>query len=65
MIMNNYTSRTWKIVVLPSVFLISLSGFLLQLTLTRISSVTLFYHYAFVAVSVALFGWGFGGIAHA
>jgi len=49
--------------ILLSLFLVSFTGLTLQVTLTRIFSVTLFYHYAFVAVSVALFGWGLGGIA--
>jgi spermidine synthase len=45
------------------VFVVSFSGVMLQVTLTRIFSTTLFYHYAFLAVSIALFGWGLGGIA--
>jgi len=48
--------------VLAGIFLISFSSLMLQVTITRIFSVTLYYHYAFVAVSVALFGWGLGGI---
>jgi spermidine synthase len=48
--------------VLPGIFLISFSSLMLQVTITRIFSVTIWYHYAFVAVSVALFGWGLGGI---
>lgn len=44
------------------VFLVSFSGIMLQVTLTRIFSATLFYHYAFLVVSIALFGWGLGGI---
>jgi spermidine synthase len=45
-----------------SVFLVSLSGLTLQIALTRIFSVAIWYHYAFVVVSIALFGWGLGGI---
>jgi predicted membrane-bound spermidine synthase len=48
--------------VLFGIFLVSFAGLTLQVTLTRIFSTTIWYHYAFVAVSVALFGWGFGGI---
>jgi spermidine synthase len=45
-----------------SVFLVSLIGLMLQIALTRMFSATIWYHYTFVAVSIALFGWGLGGI---
>jgi hypothetical protein len=48
--------------ILLSIFLISFAGLTLQITLTRIFSTTIWYHYAFMAISVALFGWGFSGI---
>ncbi len=35
---------------------------LLELTLTRIYSVVFYYHFAFLAISVALFGLGAGGV---
>ena len=47
--------------VLLAVLLLSASGLLFELTLMRIFSATIWYHYAFVAISVALFGWGLGG----
>jgi predicted membrane-bound spermidine synthase len=50
------------LLVLAGIFLISFSSLMLQVTITRIFSVTLYYHYAFVTVSVALFGWGLGGL---
>src|SRR5437667_12051178 len=37
---------------------------LTEITLTRIFSVTLMYHYAFLVLSVSLFGLGAGGIFH-
>src|SRR6267378_5346011 len=46
-----------------SVFLITLSGLVLEVGLTRIYSATIWYHFAFVAISVALLGWGLGGFA--
>src|SRR5437899_12578391 len=46
-----------------AVFLITLSGLILEVGLTRIYSASIWYHYAFVAVSVALLGWGLGGVA--
>src|SRR3990172_2972712 len=45
------------------VFLVALSGLMLEIALTRIFSATIWYHYAFVAISVALLGWGLGGFA--
>ena len=45
------------------VFLITLSGLIFEIGLTRIYSATIWYHFAFVAISVALLGWGLGGLA--
>jgi hypothetical protein len=41
-----------------AVALVSLSGLLLELALTRLFSVVLFYHFAFFVISVALLGAG-------
>ena len=45
-----------------AVALCTLATLLLELSLTRIFSVVLFYHFAFVTISVALFGLGAGGV---
>ena len=45
-----------------AVGLCALAALLLELALTRIFSVVLFYHYAFMAISTALFGLGAGGV---
>jgi hypothetical protein len=45
-----------------AVFLITFSGLVFEIGLTRIYSATIWYHFAFVAVSVALLGWGLGGL---
>ena len=45
------------------VFLITFSGLMFEIGLTRIFSATIWYHFAFVAISVALLGWGLGGFA--
>lgn len=42
--------------------LTTLAALLLELTLTRIFSVVFYYHFAFLAISVALFGLGAGGV---
>ncbi len=45
------------------IFLVTLSGLMLEIGLTRIFSATIWYHFAFLAISVALLGWGLGGFA--
>ena len=45
------------------IFLVTLSGPMFEIALTRIFSATIWYHFAFVAISVALLGWGLGGFA--
>lgn len=40
----------------------SLATLLLELALTRVFSVVYFYHFAFMAISIALFGLGAGGV---
>ena len=40
----------------------SLASLLLELSLTRLFSVVLFYHFAFMAISIALLGLGAGGL---
>ncbi|HEU4388903.1 MAG TPA: hypothetical protein VFV34_13975, partial [Blastocatellia bacterium] len=44
------------------VFFTSLSVLSLELVLTRIFSVTMYYHFAFMAISLALFGSGVSGV---
>ncbi|MGO9257658.1 MAG: hypothetical protein ACLQU1_15300 [Bryobacteraceae bacterium] len=44
------------------VFLTTLATLLLELSLTRIFSVVFYYHLAFLAISIALFGLGIGGV---
>ena len=48
--------------LLPGIFLMSLSVLMFEITLTRIFSVMFYYHYVFVVISVALFGIGVGGV---
>src|SRR4051812_42631198 len=44
------------------VALVSFAALLLELSLTRLFSVVLFYHFAFLAISIALLGLGAGGV---
>jgi SAM-dependent methyltransferase len=45
-----------------TVALTTLATLLLELSLTRIFSVVFYYHFAFLAISIALFGLGAGGV---
>src|ERR671922_423843 len=44
------------------IFLTALSGLVLEVSITRIFSAAIWYHFAFVAVSVALLGLGASGL---
>src|SRR5579863_9905216 len=48
--------------MLFGIALCSLATLLLELALTRLFSVVLFYHFAFLAISIALLGLGAGGV---
>jgi spermidine synthase len=48
--------------LLSGLALTSFSALLLELALTRLFSVVLFYHFAFLAISIALLGLGAGGV---
>lgn len=48
--------------LLLAVLAMSFSSLVLELSLTRLFSVILFYHFAFLAISVALLGLGAGGV---
>ncbi|TPW09629.1 MAG: hypothetical protein FD129_2143, partial [bacterium] len=48
--------------LLFGIFFISMGMLLQEIILTRIFSVTMFYHFAFMVVSIALFGIGVSGI---
>jgi len=49
-------------VLLAGLGLTSFAALLLELSLTRLFSVVLFYHFAFLAISIALLGLGAGGV---
>jgi spermidine synthase len=48
--------------LLAGIALSSFAALLLELSLTRLFSVILFYHFAFLAISIALLGLGAGGV---
>jgi hypothetical protein len=49
-------------VLLTGLAISSFAALLLELALTRLFSVVLFYHFAFLAISIALLGLGTGGV---
>src|ERR1700691_6666714 len=51
----------WPLLYL-AVALTTCATLLLELALTRIFSVVFYYHFAFLAISIALFGLGAGGV---
>jgi hypothetical protein len=55
-------SEPRPVALLTGIALTSFASLLLELALTRLFSVVLFYHYAFLAISVALLGLGTGGV---
>ena len=55
------TPASWPQLYL-CVSLTTLATLLLELSLTRIFSVVFYYHFAFLAISIALFGLGAGGV---
>ncbi|MGE5648535.1 MAG: hypothetical protein ACM336_22380 [Acidobacteriota bacterium] len=57
----NKTSSPWRRIYL-GVGITTLATLLLELSLTRIFSVVFYYHFAFLAISIALFGLGAGGV---
>jgi len=48
--------------VFSGLLLLAAATLLLEISLTRILSVTLWYHFAFMVISTALFGLGFAGV---
>ena len=48
---------------LAGIFLLSFSTLLFELSLTRVFSVTLWYHFGFLIISTALLGFGVSGVA--
>lgn len=48
--------------LLLGIFFVAMAMLLLEVVLTRIFSVTMYYHFAFMVVSITLFGMGVSGI---
>ena len=48
---------------LAGIFLLSFATLLLELALTRVLSVALWYHFGFLVISTALLGFGAAGVS--
>src|SRR2546425_7522062 len=59
---RNVAGEADRRVLLAGIGLVSFASLLLELALTRLFSVVLFYHFAFLAISLALLGLGAGGV---
>ena len=58
---SDVSSASWPQIYLGVLFT-TLATLVLELSLTRIFSVVFYYHFAFLAISIALFGLGAGGV---
>ena len=56
------TSEKPHRLILAGVAITSMAGLIIELALTRLFSVLFYYHFAFMAISVALLGLGAGGL---
>jgi hypothetical protein len=59
---DNHLSKRALWFLLVGIFLMSFSLLAFEITLTRVLSVMLSYHYVFIVISLALLGLGVGGI---
>ena len=58
---SSFRPANWPLLY-TAVGITTLATLLLELSLTRIFSVVFYYHFAFLAISIALFGLGAGGV---
>jgi len=61
-ILNRTNHGTTKPAYYAGIFIVAMSTLLLEFTLTRVLSVSLWYHFAFMIISVALLGFGISGV---
>src|SRR5262244_731648 len=56
------SEQSYDRTLIAGIALTSFAALLLELALTRLFSVVLFYHFAFLSISIALLGLGAGGV---
>jgi hypothetical protein len=61
---NSFASKTDQIGArhYAGIFLLSIATLLLELSLTRVLSVAMFYHFGFLVISTALLGFAVSGV---
>src|SRR6202045_5552363 len=59
---GTHSQHSHDVSLVAGIALSSFAALLLVLGLTRLFSVVLFYHFAFLAISIALLGLGAGGV---
>src|SRR4030067_108757 len=59
---KQHIGKKTTVLLLAGVFIVSFSLLALEISLTRVLSVLLYYHYVFIVISIALLGLGAGGI---
>ncbi|HSB31188.1 MAG TPA: hypothetical protein VLD55_06265 [Candidatus Sulfobium mesophilum] len=57
----NFYDMGKKHAILPAIFIVSLSGLSFEIVLTRIFAISLWYHFAFMVISIAMLGIGASG----
>jgi SAM-dependent methyltransferase len=60
--MKRWSHLSSNLIILVGVACVSLAVLLLEITLTRVFSVMMWYHFAFLAISLALLGGAVGGV---
>jgi hypothetical protein len=59
---NALPTETFRKSYFAGIFFVSLSALFLEFTMIRILSVSLWYHFAFMIISIALLGFGISGV---
>ena len=62
MLQDNQFDRAGFVRALAGIGCVSAALLMIELALTRIFSVTMYYHFAFLAISIALFGLSASGV---
>jgi hypothetical protein len=57
----NFYTMGKKLAILPAIFVASLSSLSYEIVLTRIFAISLWYHFAFMVISIAMLGIGASG----
>ena len=59
---SHLTEKQEKSILYPVVFLVGMAVIILEIGLTRVFSIALWHHFAFLSIAIALFGLGASGV---